>query len=78
MRNRYKVKGFDGEQIVLDQWGNNAAFICGNCGGPILVHPERVGESPPESAECEGCGRNYTVKWGKENQRLVITYIGPA
>ena len=76
MRNRYKVKGPDGKQIVVDQWGNNAALICGNCGDPVLVHPERVGESPPESAKCEGCGRNHTVMWRKEKRRLVITHIG--
>lgn len=79
MRNRCTVNGPGGEQVVVDQWGNNAALICRNCGGPVLVHPKRVGEkSPPESAECEGCGQNYTVDWDTEKRPLVITYIGLA
>ena len=69
------VKNSYGESIAADQDGNNVAFICQNCGYPVLmsqhIHPN--GE-----IHCRGCEHEYRVNWPYKSEEIIITYKGQA
>ena len=53
-----KVKNSHGEPIAADQDGNNVAFICQNCGYPVLMSQHM---HPNGEIHCRGCEHEYRV-----------------
>lgn len=80
----YIPKNSQAEPVAADFHGNNIAFICQNCGHPILAPAEPVppptgGRKKSERTYCVSCKHNYSLKWKEDKPKtVIITYEGPA
>ena len=72
---KYTVKNSHGEAIAADQDGNNVAFICQNCGHPVLMSQYMHEEG---EIHCRDCEHEYYVSWPDLHGPITITYKGPA
>jgi len=72
------VSGFSavdsqGFPVVCQARGNNAAFRCAGCGGPILATfmPGHDGSASNKPCSC-GCGCRYWLEADEVGQRLTV------
>lgn len=64
----------DGFMVLCDAHGNNVAFRCQGCGGPVLavMREHQRGSYPGNPAECRACHSQYWVEVDGPNNRLVL------
>lgn len=65
----------EGFPVPCDAKGNNAAFRCVSCGGPVLAVLGPVGtqgESAPNACQCRGCGSKFWLEVREQEQRMVM------
>ena len=77
---KYATKNSYGEPIAADFYGNNLAFICQNCGHPILAaaDPSRKYKKS-DGTYCINCEHSYSLKWKEDEPKTAtITYEGQA
>lgn len=74
-----KVTGFlildhNGAKIAADAFGNNVAFICSNCGHPVLATAleNQRGYDESHPSECRGCGSKYFLDVRSHAKKLYI------
>lgn len=70
----YKAVDEAGSAVPCDSHGNNVAFLCGDCHGPVLavVRPHQRGSSASNPAKCAACGAKYWVSADESRQLLAI------
>lgn len=63
-----------GLRVLCDAHGNNVAFRCQGCGGPVLavIREHQRGSHPNNLAECRACHAQYWVELVAADDRLVI------
>jgi uncharacterized protein with PIN domain len=73
------VTGFNffdeqGLRVLADIHGNNAAFRCPGCGGPVLaiLREHQRGVSPNNPSECPSCASEYWVEVDEVSRRLTL------
>ena len=79
-KSEYAAKNSYGEPIAADHHGNNIAFVCQNCGHPVLApaDPSRRFKKSEETY-CINCKHNYSLKWKEDEPKTVtVTYEGQA
>jgi hypothetical protein len=74
-----KVTGFgcideQGYPLACDAYGNNVAFRCPGCGGPVLavIRENQRGSSPKKPSRCPGCGSRAWLELDGRGGRLVV------
>ena len=67
-----------GFPVLCDAHGNNVAFRCLGCGGPVLavVREHQRGASPANPAVCPACGCRFWLE-GSESRRLLVVHRVP-
>lgn len=62
------------EQLLADAHGNNLAFSCLNCGGPVLatLMAHQRGSSPTKPTRCRTCDASFWVEALPEQKRLNV------
>jgi uncharacterized protein with PIN domain len=75
----FEVRGADGYPILADPYGNNVAFRCIGCGGPVLaiIREHQRGSSPENPSECRACRAKYWVEALIEVSQLVVHRVSP-
>lgn len=60
----FLVHDEDGYPVAADPHGNNVAFRCLGCGGPVLAIPRehQRGSSSSNPSICRGCGSLFWVE----------------
>ena len=63
-----------GTEIRADAFGNNVAFLCWQCGHPVLATAleNQRGYDEEHPAVCRGCGRSYFLDVRLGAQKLYI------
>ena len=82
-KQEYTVENCHGEPIAADPNGNNVAFICQNCGHPILAQVAKNESGhfqsyPVKQVNCKNCNADYSVRRDVEKWVITITYKGLA
>lgn len=78
------VTGFDawcdGQKIPADAHGNNVAFSCLNCGGPVLATllPHQRGSSADKATTCRVCSALYGVEASPSESRVLVHGVSRA
>lgn len=74
-----KITGFtaqneSGIPILCDAYGNNVAFRCLKCGGPVLavMRANQRGSSSNNPSQCPSCLEHFWVSLTKADRSLVI------
>ncbi len=64
----------NGDTAKIDAHGNNAAFLCNNCGHPVLAiaREHQRGSSVNKPATCLGCGEEFIIEPKESSQKVVI------
>ena len=80
-----KVTGFgcvdgEGRPVACDAHGNNVAFRCTNCGGPVLavIRENQRGSSPKRPSGCRGCDARFWVEPDVPAERLIVRQVADA
>ena len=62
------------QRVPADAHGNNVAFSCLNCGGPVLatLMPHQRGSSADKPTECRVCSAAFWVEPQLPKNRLLI------
>jgi hypothetical protein len=62
------------ERVLADAHGNNIAFLCLQCSGPVLATllEHQRGSSVTKPTACRRCDAAFLVEAQPESQRLVI------
>lgn len=62
------------QQVKADAHGNNVAFSCLNCGGPVLatLMANQRGSSSAKPTRCRSCGSSFWVEAQPELKRLQL------
>jgi DNA-directed RNA polymerase subunit RPC12/RpoP len=70
----FNVTTANGEQVQADAHGNNVAFKCLDCGGPVLavMMKHQRGESESSPTACKSCGAKYWIEVDAPQSRLVV------
>jgi len=63
-----------GFPVLADAHGNNVAFRCASCGGPVLavVREHQRGASESNPSACRACSARYWVEAREADNQLVI------
>ena len=63
-----------GEEIPADAFGNNVAFLCEECGHPVLATAleNQRGSDEEHPATCRGCGTSYFLDVRSHAEKLYI------
>jgi len=76
-----KVTGFkcfdsDGQAVMCDPYGNNAAFNCPKCSHPMLatIRPNGRGSDKEHRVACKRCGLEAWVEVKAEEHSLWINW----
>ena len=64
----------DGSEIRADPFGNNVAFICPECGHPVLATAlaNQRGSDEEHPTDCKGCGSLYFLDIRPQTKKLYI------
>jgi hypothetical protein len=70
----FKAATPSGDQVQADAHGNNVAFKCLDCDGPVLavLMPHQRGASESNPARCKICGAEYWIEAIAAEARLVV------
>jgi NAD-dependent SIR2 family protein deacetylase len=70
----FRAADGQGFPVLCDAHGNNTAFRCLGCGGPVLatIRENQRGSEPGRPTECPACGSRYWVEADEGKQLLVI------
>ena len=62
------------QKVPADAHGNNVAFACLTCGGPVLatLMPHQRGSSINKPTQCRVCSSSFWVEPQLERHRLVV------
>lgn len=68
-----------GQSVAADPHGNNVAFRCESCGGPVLaeIRENQRGSAPEKPTECSSCHSRYWVEAVVPNKQLVVHRLTP-
>jgi len=60
--------------VLSDPHGNNIAFRCSGCGGPVLavMLDHRRGESSSNPSECRACGCRFWLELDERKELLTL------
>ena len=60
--------------VLADAYGNNVAFQCSECSGPVLATmlPNQRGTSVAKPAVCRKCSAGFWIEIDTEESRLVV------
>jgi len=66
-----------GYQVLCDPFGNNVAFRCPACGGPVLsiIIENQRGSEEGNPSVCPACKNRYWIELREEDQLLVLHAI---
>lgn len=66
-----------GLPVLCDAHGNNVAFRCLSCGGPVLatVRDSQRGSAPDRPSECGACHSNYWVRVRESSRKLIVRRV---
>jgi hypothetical protein len=77
-----KVTGFrcfdtEGFPILCDPFGNNVAFRCPGCSGPVLavLREHQRGSNEGNPSICTACGSKYWIEVNEPNESLILHRI---
>lgn len=64
----------DRNPVLCDCFGNNVAFRCLSCGGPVLaiVRDNQRGSSKENPAQCVACESRFYLELDQMQNKLVI------
>ncbi len=70
----FLILDHNGAKIAADAFGNNVAFICSNCGYPVLATAleNQRGYDERHPSECRGCGTEYFLDVRSHAEKLYI------
>jgi uncharacterized protein with PIN domain len=70
----FAVVGEDGFPVAADPHGNNVAFRCIGCGGPVLAvaRENQRGSSTENPAVCRGCHSRYWIEVREQESTVVL------
>jgi len=78
-----KITGFtakdeSGSPILCDAFGNNVAFRCLKCGGPVLavMRANQRGSSSNNPSQCPSCLKYFWLSLAEAEQSLVVHRVG--
>lgn len=68
---------FGSQRVPADAHGNNVAFACLSCGGPVLatLMPNQRGSSDAKPTECRACSSAFWVDPEVASTRLLIRCV---
>ena len=74
----FLVMDADGAEMPADAHGNNVAFCCPHCRGPILVVAlaNMRGSDENHPAACRGCGTKYFLDVREKAMKIYIHSVG--
>ena len=63
-----------GVEIEADTHGNNMAFVCFDCGYPVLAiaRENQRGSDREHPAECKNCGKEYFLDVRIHRKKLYV------
>jgi uncharacterized protein with PIN domain len=69
----------DGFPILCHAFGNNVAFRCTGCGGPVLaiMRENQRGSAADHPTMCPACDSQFWVARDEEEERLVVHRMLP-
>jgi DNA-directed RNA polymerase subunit RPC12/RpoP len=75
----FLVMDADGAEISADAHGNNVAFCCQHCGGPVLAIAlaNMRGSDEDHPAACRRCGIKYFLDVREKAMKVYIHSVGP-
>ena len=70
----------DGFQVLCHAFGNNVAFRCLGCGGPVLaiIRDNQRGSDSDHLTTCPACDSQYWLARNQERHQVVIHRIRPS
>ena len=70
----YRAQDESGYPVICVAYGNNVAFRCLGCGGPVLaiVREKQRGSSDSNPAICRACGHQFKINVKEEQQMLIV------
>lgn len=70
----FLIMNSTGAEIKADAFGNNVAFLCWNCGHPVLATAleNQRGSDEEHPAACKGCGKSYFLDIRAQAEKLYI------
>ena len=74
----YSMIDGDGLPVPAHAHGNNVAFRCASCGGPVLavIRPYQLGSAPAKPTQCPGCRSSFWVQRFEAEERLFLHCVG--
>jgi hypothetical protein len=80
-----RVTGFgcvdgEGRPVACDAHGNNVAFLCTSCGGPVLavILENQRGSGPKKPSGCKGCDSRFWVELDGRAGQLIVRQVTDA
>jgi hypothetical protein len=75
----FQVMNSSGTEIRGDAFGNNVAFLCANCGHPVLATAleDQRGSDEEHLSVCKGCGRGYFLDVRAAAEKIYVHDIAP-
>lgn len=76
----YRVVDESGGEVLADPFGNNVAFHCPVCHGPVLavVRQHQRGGKPDNPSHCRTCRAKYWVEQDELGKRLILHQLQAA
>lgn len=70
----------ESQRVPADAHGNNVAFACLTCGGPLLatLMPQQRGSSGEQPTQCRVCSSSFWVEPQLERNRLLVHRVRTA
>jgi hypothetical protein len=67
----------ESQRVPADAHGNNVAFACLTCGGPVLatLMPHQRGSSAEKPSQCRVCSSSFWVEPQLERNRLLVHHV---
>lgn len=72
------AKDESGTPILCDAFGNNVAFLCLKCGGPVIavIRANQRGSSSNNPSQCPSCLEHFWVSLAEADRSLVVHRVG--
>lgn len=70
----FLLMDYEGDEIEADAHGSNIAFLCFDCGHPVLASAldEQQGSDEEHPSKCRGCGAEYFLDVRPHAEKLYI------